>query len=87
MAQFARWLFECLLLGAWALAIGSIPGMAIGLIPWGLFWGFWGAALGATALDELVLNRPRPPPPKPKFRNYSPRSKYPSDPVQPLPLP
>ena len=38
MAQIADWL----LAAVWALAIGSIPGMAIGLIPWSVFGAVWG---------------------------------------------
>ena len=74
------------------LAFGSVPGILLDLIPWPLCAALWGITVVSMVLGELVSERIacaqvdarlR----KPVFRNYSPRSRYPSGDVQPLPLP
>ena len=74
------------------LAWSSVPGTLLGLIPWPLCVAFWGITVAFIVLADLALEwdvrvqmhaRRR----KPAFRNYSPRSRYPSSGVKPLPLP
>ena len=74
------------------LAFGSVPGTLFGLIPRPLCAALWGITVASMVLGELVSERIARAQAdarlrKPTFRNYSPRSRYPTSGAQPLPLP